>query len=361
MIQGANIRRASAKVMVAATILGVSALASGCAQKDGTAAAAKTQQANKPVSIATVKPQRKSVRGELLFTGTLHSKSEVDVVAETQGKVTKTFVDTGSRVAKGDPLVQIDDELKQAAFKTAQASYDKSKSDWDRAQGLYDQKVISDSDRQGVKLAFANAESQLLSARKDLENARVRAPQSGVVTQRYASVGSMLSGGAPVAHIVDSDELKMTIQVGERDVLKVRSGQIVSVESDLYAGSPFRGTVSAVSPKGDSTLSFPVEISLTADPQRPLYDGMSAKARIGIGTRDILAIPRVCIVGSFQSPQVYVVEGDAAKLKDITTGGEYGTDIEVLAGISESDMIASNGLNNLSDGAAIVIEGVAEK
>jgi RND family efflux transporter MFP subunit len=296
-----------------------------------------------------------TVQGELVFSGTLHAKDEVDVVAETQGKVIKVFIDTGSRVYKGDSLVQIEDDLKQEAFKTAQASYDKSKSDWDRAQGLFDQKAISDADRQDAKLALVNAESQLLSARKDLENARVRAPQGGVVTQRYVGVGSMLSGGTPVAHIVDADDLKLTIQVGERDVLKVRPGQIVSVESDLYPGASFRGTVSTVSPKGDSTLSFPVEVSLKADPRRLLYDGMSAKARIGIGAKTILAIPRACIVGSFQSPQVYVVEGGVAKLKAISLGGEYGTNLEVLSGLGEDDQVATNGINNLSDGTAVAV------
>jgi RND family efflux transporter MFP subunit len=343
--------------IIATSALGfaLAMLAASCAAKNGNAAASKTQQATDPVAISMAKPQMTTVQGELVFSGTLHAKDEVDVVAETQGKVIKVFIDTGSRVYKGDSLVQIEDDLKQEAFKTAQASYDKSKSDWDRAQGLFDQKAISDADRQDAKLALVNAESQLLSARKDLENARVRAPQGGVVTQRYVGVGSMLSGGTPVAHIVDADDLKLTIQVGERDVLKVRPGQIVSVESDLYPGASFRGTVSTVSPKGDSTLSFPVEVSLKADPRRLLYDGMSAKARIGIGAKTILAIPRACIVGSFQSPQVYVVEGGVAKLKAISLGGEYGTNLEVLSGLGEDDQVATNGINNLSDGTAVAV------
>jgi len=349
------------RLAAAMTVLGIATLASSCMSKDGAASVATAQEEAKGTAVSTVRPQRKSAQGELLFTGTLHARDEVDVVAETQGKVIQLFIDTGSRVSRGDILAQIDDELKQSAFKTAQISFDKSKSDWDRAQGLYEQKVISDSERQGVRLAFANTESQFLSARRDFENAKVRAPLSGVVTQRYVSVGSMIGGGTPVAHIVDSDDLKLIILVGEKNVLKIRIGQLVDIESDLYTGSTFRGAVSAVSPKGDSTLSFPIEIALKADQKRPLFDGMSAKARIGVEPRTILAIPRTCIVGSFQSPQVYVVQGGIASLKSISIGAEYGTDIEVLSGLTEGDVVVSGGVNNLRDGATVEIEGGSAK
>lgn len=339
--------------------LALTAVVSGCAANKGAASAAKeSDKVVVPVSVAN--PQKKTVQGELSFNGTLHAENEVRVVAETQGKVVKVFVDTGSRVSKGDSLVQIDDELKQSAYTTAQAAYDKSKSDWDRAQDLFAQKVISDSDRQGAKLAFANAESQLLQARRDFENAKVRAPLGGVVTQRFVSVGSMLAGGAPVANIVDADDLKMTIQVGERDVLKIRAGQLVKIDSDLYPDAPFTGRVSAVSPKGDSALTFPVEIALKNDRAKPLYDGMSGKARIGLGSKSILAIPRASLVGD-QSAQVYVVEGGLAKLRSISVGGEYGTDVEVLKGLTESDQVVVDGLNNLSDGASVTVSGSAAR
>ena len=284
----------------------------------------------------------------------------MQVVAETSGKVTGLYVQVGSRVARGDVLVQIDDELKRAAFETAQASYDKSKADWDRAQDLFAQKVISDVDKQSFKLAFANANSQFVSARRDLENAKVRAPQVGVITKTSVSVGSMLTPGASVAYIVDTTDLKITIQVGERDVLKIKPGMKVAVDSDLYPNAPFSGVVSGISPKGDSALTFPVEIKLKTDASRPLYDGMSAKARINVGTRSILAIPRSSLVGSYDKPQVYVVKGGAAKLVDIKVGGVYGTSLEILGGVSKDDQLVVDGQNNLYDGAGVIVSGAAK-
>ena len=345
---------AMASLQVGCSAKEVRAESSAGAVSDGAVATTNVVAA---AAVAAVQPRRKSAKGELLLNGTLRARDEVDVVAETQGKIVRLYADTGSRVGRGDVVAQIDDELKQSAFKTAQVACDKSKSDLNKAQDLFAQKVISDSDLQAVKLALANAEAQLLQARVDLENAKVRSPQAGVVTDRFVSVGSMVAGGTPIVHVVDSDDLKLVVQVGEQDILKIKVGQSVSIESDQYPGAPFSGTVSAVSPKGDAAMTFPVEIALAADPKRPLYDGMSAKAHIAAAARTILAIPRSCIVGSFQSPQVYIVTGGVAKLRSITIGSEYGTDIEVLSGLTENDTVVSRGTNNLSDGSAVAIAG----
>jgi len=346
---------------VAVACLGIALLSGllfGCkGQGASSARGTAGKDSGSPIAVSVTNPQPQTVQGEITYNGTLHAEDEVQVVAETSGKVTALLVQVGTRVDKGDVLAQIDDELKKAAFETAEAAYEKSKADWARGVDLYAQKVISDVERQGLKLALASANSSYVNAKKDLENAKVRAPQAGVVTKTSVSVGSMLSPGAPVAYLVDTSNLKITIQVGERDILKIKSGMRVAVDSDLYPDAPFSGVVSGVSPKGDSALSFPVEIKLHTAPSRPLYDGMSAKARINLGSRTILAIPRASIVGSYQLPQVFVVRDGAAKLVDVKTGGEYGTSLEVLGGLDKSDEVVVDGQNNLFDGALVTVSG----
>ena len=135
----------------------------------------------------------------------------------------------------------------------------------------------------------------------------------------------------------------------------------VEVLSDLYPGRLFSGVIASISPKGDAALSFPVEIDLKTPASRPLYDGMSAKARINLGEHRILAIPRSSIVGSYQKPQAYVVHDGVARLVDLTAGGEFGTDLEILGGLAETDDLVVDGQNNLYDGAAIVVAGAVSQ
>jgi RND family efflux transporter MFP subunit len=260
-------------------------------------------------------------------------------------------------VKRDDPLVLIDDELKKAAFDTAQAAFDKSSADWKRAQDLFAQKVISEAELQGSKLAYASAKYQLTSSKRDLENARVKAPISGVVTEKLVNEGEVLSRNAAVAHIVDAQHLKIQVQVGERDVLKVKEGMSVTIESDLYPGVTFHGRVAAVSPKGDSSLTFPVEIAFTSDPRAPLYDGMSAKVSVDLGERSIMAVPRISLVNSYLKPQVFVVRQGRVTLVDIVSGSEYGTDLEVLGGLAPEDLVVTSGQNNLTEGQRVEVIG----
>lgn len=350
---GPSVGAAMALACIAIASFSALGCQAGKGSQEPAASAPRQQGGAVPVTVAA--PGFKTVKGELALNGTVRALNEVQVVAETSGKVTELLVQVGSKVAKGDAIAQIDDELKRAAFDTAQAAFDKSKADWARAQDLFAQKVISEADRQGLKLAFTSSNGNYVMAKRDLDNARVAAPQAGVVTKTSVSVGSMLGPGAPVAYIVDTANLKMTVQVGEREILKIKEGMGVKVDSDLYPGELFSGTVSGVSPKGDAALSFPVEIRMRADPKRPLYDGMSAKARIDLGSRRILAIPRSSLVGSYQKPQAYVVRDGAARLSDIVIGGEYGTDLEVLGGLAEADAVVVDGQNNLYDGAPVTV------
>jgi membrane fusion protein, multidrug efflux system len=331
-------------------------IVASCGMKSvSTQADSGTLEANTGISVSIVHPTEKTVQDILTLNGTIRAENEVDVVAETQGTVTKVYAGTGTRIAKGDVLAQIDDELKLSTYKTAQVAYDKSKSDWEKAHSLFAQNVISDSDLQGTKLEFANAESQLLTARRDHENAKVRSPLSGVVTEKFVTVGSLLAPGTPVAHVVDIDNLKMTVQIGERDILKLRVGLSVDINSDLYPNEVFAGKVAGINPKGDAALTFLADIALKGNVQKPLYDGMSAKARVNLGSKTSVMIPRSCLVGSRQIPQVYVIRESTARLANIEIGREYGTDIEVLSGLAETDQVVAEGQNNLVDGAVVTV------
>jgi len=344
---------------MAALAMAGSSLMLGCTGRAGAAPARGDAAAENAtaVAVAAERPQMKTVQGRLALNGTIRADSEVQVIAETEGRVVKVYFQNGDRVNKDDPLVLIDDELKKAAFETAQASFDKSSADWKRAQDLFAQKVISEAELQGVKLGYASAKFQLTSSRRDLENARVKAPISGVVTQKLVNEGAVLSRNAAVAHIVDAQHLKICVQVGERDVLKIKERMGVTIESDLYPGVTFQGRVTAICPKGDSSLTFPVEIAFTSDPRAPLYDGMSAKISIELGTRSILALPRTSLVNSYQKPQVFVVRQGKATLVDIVGGSEYGTDLEVLGGLAPEDLVVTSGQNNLSEGQRVDVVG----
>lgn len=345
--------------LLAALFVAAFASCAGKGAREPAESDARTEPDGIPVTTVAPKIDRKG--GSLSLAGTIRAETELTVSAETQGKILSVGGSRGMRVVRGDVLARIDDSLKQSSLRTAQAAYDKAKSDWAKAQGLFSEKVISDSDLQGAHLAFVETESRLLEARRDLENASVRAPHKGIITDFFVTPGESIAPGAPVARIADIDSLKMTVRASERDVLKIRVGMKAAIESDLYPDGPFAGIVAAIGPKGDEALTFPVDITLKGDPARPLYDGMSARASVKLGERSILAIPRASLVGDRKDPRVYVVRDGVARLTPIAIGTEYGTDIEVLSGLGTGDLVVTEGMNNLSDGARVLVADGGEE
>jgi hypothetical protein len=99
-----------------------------------------------------------------------------------------------------------------------------------------------------------------------------------------------------------------------------------------------------------------VEVTVRNNSNHPLRAGMFGKvAFTTIPRRNVLIIPREALVGSVKKPQVYVVQGKVAKLRDIVVGAELGTNVEIISGVAQGETIVVNGQNNLRDGVEITV------
>jgi RND family efflux transporter MFP subunit len=308
-----------------------------------------------PVTVSEVKKQ--IVTENLTIIGTVLPDNEVTVVSETQGEVLDIKVKVGTPVSKETIIAYIDDELLSAAFITAKTAYEKAAKDFERATTLHKQQYLSDSDFENARLNSKNAEAQFIAARKRYNDTKIKSPIKGIVTDKYINIGGMVAPGTPVATIVDISKMKVKVSIQENDVFKVKAGDKVKIISDLFPDKKYEGKIESISEKADYSHAFPVEISMVNDPDNPLKAGMSVKIDFNfIGSKKINLIPRIALVGSIKNPQVFVVEGKVAKLKEISAGEEYGTDIEVISGLDENAKVVVSGQNNLSDNVEVSIQ-----
>ncbi|MDQ1266257.1 MAG: rane fusion protein multidrug efflux system, partial [Bacteroidota bacterium] len=200
-----------------------------------------------PVNTFTVSRQKFDENLEML--GTVYANKEVLVVSETQGRITELNADVGTRVNAGTQLAKVDDELKSAALLSADANFEKAKSDLQRNEQLFKEKSISGSQIDAVRFAYKAAESQHIIAKRQLSDTKILSPISGVVSSRLIEVGSFLNIGAPVMNIVDISTLKIKLNVGEKDVFKLKVGDIVEIQTDVYQNETFHGKISNISDK----------------------------------------------------------------------------------------------------------------
>lgn len=306
--------------------------------------------------VSVTKAASQNLDDDISLVGTISGNSDVNIVSETQGKVTAVYSKVGEYKPAGSVLFQVDDELKLAAYKTAEANYLKSKKDYERYETLNSQKTASDAQFDAVKLAYISAESQYVVAKRQYNDTKIKTPISGLVTVRNVELGTMVQPGTVVANIVDLSKLKVKINVSEKNIVKLKAGDKVNLSTTVYPGVKYSGTIETISSKGDDAHSFPVEVSVINTKDNPLKAGMFARVYLNeVDKRNALTIPRESLVGSVKNPQVYVVENGTAKIKNVVLGEETGTNVEVLDGIRDGETVVTNGQNNLKDNVKVEI------
>lgn len=307
-----------------------------------------------PVSVKQV--EQRELSQALSLVGTITANREVAVVSETQGRVTNLAFDMGDYKGAGSVLAQVDDELKAASFHMAEANFDKAKKDLDRYESLYREKTATDVQVENARIAFKNAETQLVIARRQYRDTKITTPVGGEVVSRAIELGSTVQPGMVIANVVDISTLKVKLNVPEQDAFKMKRGDKVEITTEVYPGMKFTGTITTISAKADEAHTYPVEISLANSKDHPLRAGMFGRVNFAAVRRtDAVVIPREALVGSIRKPQVYVVSNGKAELRDLLIGVETGTDLEVLQGLSPNETIVVNGQNNLQNGVAVAV------
>lgn len=307
-----------------------------------------------PVSVAVA--EEKPLSHNLSLVGTIAANREVAVVAETQGRVVSLAFDMGDYKGAGSVLAQVDDELKEAAYKMAEANFEKAKKDVARFEALYKEKTATDVQLENVRLAYKNAETQLVVARRQHRDTKITTPVAGTITERKVEIGSMVQPGMVIANVVDISKLKVELNVPEKDAFILKVGSQVTISTDVYPGVTFTGTIRSISAKADAAHTYPVEVSLPNSSEHPLRAGMFGRVEFtSVQREQAVVIPREALIGSIKQPQVYVVHNGVAKLRDLVVGIETGTQIEVLQGLAKGETIVVNGQNNLRSDAAVSV------
>ncbi len=310
----------------------------------------------KAIPVATVMVAKMKLTESRSLVGTIVPNNDVVIVSETEGKVVAVSSKVGDYKAAGSVLFQIDDELKKAAFATAEVNYEKAKRDFERFESLHGEHAVTDQQFEGTRLAFKAAEAQYIAARKQYNDTKITTPISGIVTARLVDIGTMVQLKMPVANVVDIVRLKVKLNVAERDAFLLKAGDRAEIGTDVYPGVTFGGKIESISSKSDEAHTYPLEITLLNSKDHPLKAGMFARVSFRALSHDeILAIPRAALVGSVKKPQVFTVENEMARLRDIVVRNEIGTNLEVLSGLREGEMIVVSGQNNLKDGTQVVI------
>lgn len=303
------------------------------------------------VKIAT--PEVHQFESSFSYLGTFDPARQNVVGSDANGKIVSIKFEEGDQVRQGQLLAKVDDEMLQLQLDNAEVGLEGNKNDDSRYSNLAKENAVSGVQVEKTKLGVRSGEIQKKQIQKQIKSTSITAPYAGVITKKMIDLGSFVGNGSQLFEITDISSLKLTVNVPERDVLKFRMGEQVSVRVDIYGDREFKGKITNISVVADRAHNFKVQV-VVPNPKRELMAGMYGSVRIGNSTsKKALSVPRLALVGSSKNPQVYVVRNNKAILTNFTAGTSDGDYIEVVDGIKKGDKIVVKGQVNLQNNSNV--------
>jgi len=402
-VETMNKQTSSSNLFVTAAAVGLTAILVALLPSCGKVRAKSSSAA--PVTVGVTKVTRKSLQRQITLSSELVPFQEIDVYAKESGFVKNLYVDYGSRVQKGQlmatleiPELEAQMQEDQAAIKNAtdevslaehqlkryRAQYKVLHLEYTRLNGVFEsqpglvaQQEVDDA--QGKDLAAASqvdagesaleaARSQLLVNKAKLVHdqalfaySRITAPFAGVVTQRYANLGTLVQAGTssstqamPLVKLSEDDLYRLVIPVPESSVRYIRVGDPVEVRVPSL-NRAFPGKVARFSldvQEGTRTMHTEVDVP---NPGRLLMPGMYAEATLTLEAKDnVLAVPLEALNHEGEQTTVYVAS-PTGKVEDrvITMGLETSTDAEVVSGLAEDESVIVSDRSGLKPGEEV--------
>jgi RND family efflux transporter MFP subunit len=335
----------------------------------------EAQEAAVP-TVITTKPHRGPSTDTLVLPGSVQAYYEAPIYARTSGYLKTWYTDIGTPVKKGQLLAEIetpevDQQLRQAEadLGTARANSELARTTNERWQGLLATQSVSQQDadqRAGDAAAKAAAQASAaanLARLHELEGfKRVVAPFDGIVTQRNTDVGALINAGQTVGgalfRVADTHRLRIYVQVPQAYAAQVRTGMKASLAFTDHPGQKYAAEVASTAHALDATartLQVELQIDNTGGELLPgAYAQVTFSLPPGPGN---LRVPVNAVIFRGNSPQVATVDdGQRVRLRDIAEGRDFGTEVEVLAGITANDTLILNPPDSIADGAQVRVQ-----
>ena len=361
--------------------------------------------AEQAVTVGVTSVVKKTVSRQITLSSELVPFQEIDVYAKESGYVQKLDVDYGTHVRVGqtmatleipelqaqmqqdqaeiknaiDQVSRADHELKRydAQYNALHLQYTRLNEVFETQPGIVAQQEVDDA--QGKDLAAASqvdagkaaleaAQSQLAAARAKLvhdetlfDYSRITAPFAGVVTERYANLGTLVQAGTssstqamPIVRLSQDDLFRLVIPIPESYVRYIRIGDPVNVHvPSLNRTFPGKVARFSVDVRAD-TRTMHTEVDVP-NPERVLMPGLYAEAEVGLDQKEnVPTVPLQAVSHQGNKTTVFVVNRDGeVEDRTVELGLQTTTDAEVLSGLSEGEQVVVSDRSGLKPGQKV--------
>lgn len=321
---------------------------------------AKKAEAEEILTVEIQPVSRKSLSEPIIASGVLSSKSEMKLAFKTGGMIRRVYVQEGQFVKEGQLLAELDLSEIDAQVRQAKLGLEKSERDLERVKKLYADEAATLTNVQDATTGFDVAKQSVQVAEFNQKLSRIYAPTSGRILRKISEQGELITPFAP-AFILGTGENAYIMNVGlaDRDVVKVKIGDVASVYLDAYPNEIFQARITQIAQTvNPATGTFEAELQIQPNGKK-LISGFVAKAEISTGKgASTLAVPIEAVVEADKNTAfvyAYNTTNQSVSKIPVNIGSIFGNSVAVISGISEGTQIVTKGANFLSDKSKVKV------
>lgn len=301
----------------------------------------------------------KNVGDQIVASGILSSKSEVKLAFKTGGLIKKIYVEDGQFVKAGQLLAELDMSEIDAQVNQSKIGLAKAKRDLERVKNLYNDQAATETNVLDATSGLEIASQHVQAAMFNQKLSKIFAPSSGRILRKIVEQGELITPFAPAFILgTGNDSFKVKIGLADRDIVKVKIGNLAQIELDAYPGEQFNASVSQIAQTvNPATGTYEIELDIASNGKK-LISGFVAKAFLNPGNQiQKLVLPIASLVEANQNKAFVFCIGpnNVALKKEIEIGKIIGQDVVLIKGLSITDRVITKGAGFLSDGQKVQI------
>ncbi len=313
-----------------------------------------------PSSVFAEPVREQTFASRVEAIGTLEPNERADLTLTASDRVTAVYFQDGDRVKKGKTLLSLAQREQLALVESAEADLAQANQDLARIEPLARQGAVSTSELDMARRTVSAAAAQLRAVQSRQNDRVLVAPFDGVLGFRRVSVGSLVRPGDVVATLVDDSVMRLEFAVPSNFLRVLRPGLEIEASTSDLPGQVFTGTVDSIDNMIDPvTRSVRVRANVP-NPSGILKSGMFMAVALQAEPRRALSVPEVALQP--RGPETFVWVADTsgaqavARRVKIEPGLRLNGRVEIVSGLSEGQMVITEGALRVREGAPVVIK-----
>jgi membrane fusion protein (multidrug efflux system) len=315
-----------------------------------------------PVTVTEVKPA--SIEKFIEITGAVDPVREVQLKAEIAGKyILKINPATGKSYVLGDKvnadneIIELEDKEFENGLKLKSLELNReiTKQTYDKQQSLYDKGGVTLSELKKAEVDYINANYSYEDALISLQKMHVKAPFSGtIIDLPYFTPNVKIDAGSLLVKIMDYSQLQLEVNLPEKTMGDVKSGQKVRITNYTIPNDTLTGTITQTSPAIDAETRSYKGLIVISNSNLKLRPGMYAKGEIVIASAaNTVVVSKDVIVSKQRGNSVFVVEKGIARERVVQFGLENPQEVQIVSGLNMKDQLVVKGFETLRDGSKV--------